>query len=240
MVNSVKKLSLTEQWNGKCECVFLTEEKRQNKEQGKSNYFFESADKVHFFLEPAAVDPETGNILSNVDKLSSVNKVGHALHVLDPVFKKYSFSQKVKDIVTSLGYKNPVLPQSMYIMKNAKVGGEVTSHQDSSFLFTTPKLTCLGLWLALDDATLENGCLWARLGSHKGPLYNRWRRTSEESSQMNFENYVSEANTSKLSALRGKTLENMSHEDLKKMGYTPLPCKAGDLVRKICFLFYKF
>ena len=33
--------------------------------------------------------------------------------------------------------------------------------QDSTFLFTEPHQTCLGLWLALDDATLENGCLWA-------------------------------------------------------------------------------
>ena len=45
----------------------------------------------------------------------------------------------------------------MYIFKQGKIGGEVTSHQDSTYLFTTPHQTCLGLWLALDDATVENG-----------------------------------------------------------------------------------
>ena len=33
-----------------------------------------------------------------------------------------------------------------------------------------------GLWFALEDATLENGCLWALPGGHKGPLRERWRR----------------------------------------------------------------
>lgn len=44
------------------------------------------------------------------------------------------------------------------------------SPQDSSFLYTTPRQTCLGLWLSLHAATLENGCLWARPGSHREPV----------------------------------------------------------------------
>lgn len=40
-------------------------------------------------------------------------------------------------------------------------------HQDNSFLYTDPP-TCTGLWLALEDATVTNGCLWAIPGSHKG------------------------------------------------------------------------
>lgn len=39
-------------------------------------------------------------------------------------------------------------------------------HQDNSFLHTEPR-TCTGLWLALEDATVINGCLWAIPGSHK-------------------------------------------------------------------------
>lgn len=39
-------------------------------------------------------------------------------------------------------------------------------HQDNSFLYTEPT-TCTGLWLALEDATITNGCLWAIPGSHK-------------------------------------------------------------------------
>lgn len=42
-------------------------------------------------------------------------------------------------------------------------------HQDNSFLYTEPP-TCTGLWLALEDATIINGCLWAIPGSHKSTL----------------------------------------------------------------------
>ncbi|KAI3679444.1 hypothetical protein L2E82_51355 [Cichorium intybus] len=46
------------------------------------------------------------------------------------------------------------------------IGGEVVPYQDNSFLYTKPQ-TCTGLWLALEDATIVNGCLWAIPGSHK-------------------------------------------------------------------------
>jgi len=37
------------------------------------------------------------------------------------------------------------------------VGGEVVPHQDSTFLWTEPQPSVVGLWLALEDATTENG-----------------------------------------------------------------------------------
>lgn len=39
-------------------------------------------------------------------------------------------------------------------------------HQDNSFVYTDPQ-SCTGLWIALEDSTLVNGCLWAIPGSHK-------------------------------------------------------------------------
>lgn len=57
----------------------------------------------------------------------------------------------------------------MYIFKQPRIGGEVTPHQDSCFLRTDPP-SCIGLWLALEDATMTNGCLWARPGSHTEPI----------------------------------------------------------------------
>ncbi|EER05322.1 phytanoyl-CoA dioxygenase domain containing protein [Perkinsus marinus ATCC 50983] len=143
-----------------------------------NEYFLGSADHIRFFLEPGAVN-ENGKIRSDIPKSELVNKVGHSLHVDDPVFHKYSNSRKVLEMVRDLGYQDPVLPQSMYIFKQPLIGGAVTSHQDSSFLHTTPRQTCLGMWLALDPATLENGCLWVRPGSHKEPLRRLFARTHE-------------------------------------------------------------
>jgi hypothetical protein len=153
-------------------------------EKLNQDYFLESAATVKFFLEADAVHKDTGLVKGEIPKAEIINKVGHALHFLDPVFSEYSQSQKVKGLVKSLGYKDPVLPQSMYIFKQGKIGGEVTSHQDSTYLFTTPHQTCLGLWLALDDATVENGCLWARKGSHAEPIRSQLFRTDAAAAQL--------------------------------------------------------
>ncbi|HZE62451.1 MAG TPA: phytanoyl-CoA dioxygenase family protein, partial [Pyrinomonadaceae bacterium] len=75
-----------------------------------------------------------------------------------------------------------------YIFKQPRIGGEVSCHQDSTFLFTEPQ-NIVGLWFALEDATLENGCLWAIPAGHKVGLKQRWRQGPEG---MYFETYNSE------------------------------------------------
>lgn len=55
----------------------------------------------------------------------------------------------------------------MYIYKNPAIGGEVEPHTDNTYLITSPKLSILGMWFALHDANVENGCLWGIPGSHK-------------------------------------------------------------------------
>ncbi|KAL6001614.1 hypothetical protein ACLOJK_007352 [Asimina triloba] len=58
------------------------------------------------------------------------------------------------------------------------IGGEVVPHQDNSFLYTEPA-SCTALWLALEDATITNGCLWAIPGSHKNGLVRRFIRDDD-------------------------------------------------------------
>ena len=48
----------------------------------------------------------------------------------------------------------------------------VTPHQDGTFLNNDP-LKLVGFWFPLDDATLENGCLWFVPGSHARPVTRR-------------------------------------------------------------------
>jgi phytanoyl-CoA hydroxylase len=51
-------------------------------------------------------------------------------------------------------------------------GGEVVCHQDSTYIYTEPK-SCVGFWFALEDATIENGCMHFIPGAHKQPLRKR-------------------------------------------------------------------
>jgi phytanoyl-CoA hydroxylase len=136
------------------------------------DYFLRSADKIRFFFEENAFNPD-GTLKQSKER--SINKVGHALHDLDPVFNRFSRSDNIKQLAGDLGMQNPLLLQSMYIFKQPNIGGEVGCHQDSTFLYTEP-IDIVGLWLALEDATVENGCLWAIPGGHKCGLKSRWVR----------------------------------------------------------------
>jgi phytanoyl-CoA hydroxylase len=132
-------------------------------------YFYESGDKIRFFLEDDAFD-EAGNLRQS--KHDSLNKMGHAMHDLDPVFDSFSRTPKLAALVESLGYEEPGIIQSMYIFKPPRIGGEVVCHQDSTFIYTEPE-SCTGFWFALEDATLENGCMHFIPGAHKMPLRQR-------------------------------------------------------------------
>ena len=138
------------------------------------DYFLTSADKIRFFFEENAFNPD-GSLKYKKEK--SINKIGHALHDLDPGFDRFSRSAKVKEIAVDLGLKDPRLLQSMYIFKQPNIGGEVNCHQDSTFLYTEP-IAIVGLWFALEQATTENGCLWAIPGGHRYGLKSRWTRSS--------------------------------------------------------------
>jgi phytanoyl-CoA hydroxylase len=140
-----------------------------------NDYFLESAGKIHFFFEEDAFLPE-GTLKQS--KEQSINKIGHALHDLDPDFDEFSRTPEIKQLAADLGLASPSLLQSMYIFKQPRIGGEVNCHQDSTFLYTEPQ-NIVGLWFALEDATLENGCLWAIAGGHKLGLKHRWRRGAE-------------------------------------------------------------
>jgi len=136
-------------------------------------YFLESGDKIRFFFEEDAFDSD-GRLIRSRER--SINKIGHALHDLDPVFERFSRNPKTEQLVSELGIAQPLLLQSMYVFKQPHIGGEVTCHQDSAFLYTDPP-SLLGLWFALEDATMENGCLWAIPGGHKMGLKSRFIRT---------------------------------------------------------------
>ncbi|MEW5318216.1 MAG: hypothetical protein WDW38_009456 [Sanguina aurantia] len=157
---------LVDAFDPKSISVFSTTNQKKTSDQ----YFLDSTSSVGFFFEERAF-AEDGSLKQS--KELSLNKIGHALHDVDPVFRAFSRSPKVASVVRSLGYSKPLPVQSMYIFKQPHIGGEVVPHQDSTFLHTTP-LTCTGLWWALEDATTENGCLWAQPGIHTAGLQRRF------------------------------------------------------------------
>lgn len=159
-------------------------------------YFLDSAHKVSYFYEKEALDSDD-NLL--VEKQIALNKIGHgkrsvwfqsgssspnpsarvALHELNLVFRDFTLDKKIIAIMKDLGFKKPVVLQSMIIFKNPRIGGEVQNHQDSTFLHTDPP-SAIGFWIPLDDCTPENGSVSFIPGSHKSILATRSRRIKVE------------------------------------------------------------
>lgn len=150
--------------------VFTTDEQTRTTD----DYFLGSGDTIRCFFEAEALDRD-GRLA--VPKRRAINKIGHALHDLDPVFAPFSRDPRLRAISRRLGLDAKLL-QSMVILKPPGIGGEVSAHQDATFLYTDP-VTVTGFWFALEDATVENGCMWGLPGGHRLGLKRRFRRSGD-------------------------------------------------------------
>ena len=151
--------------------IFTTQEQ----EKTTDDYFLGSADKIRCFFEEEAFGPD-GSLRQ--DKSLSINKIGHALHDIDPVFMAFSRDAKLAAVAEDLGLADAQVWQSMYIFKQPGIGGEVRWHQDATYFDSTP-ISVTTFWFALEDATLDNGCLWVEPGGHRGPLRERFLREGD-------------------------------------------------------------
>ena len=140
------------------------------------DYFLRSDNTIRCFFEEEAFDQQ-GTLRQ--DKSLSINKIGHALHDLDPVFESFSRDPKLAAVARDLGLTNAQLWQSMYIFKQPGIGGEVGWHQDATFFETDP-ITVTTFWFALEDANVDNGCLWVEPGGHRGPMRERFVRNGDD------------------------------------------------------------
>jgi len=173
--------------------------------QAAERYFLTSGEAIRCFFEKDAFDA-AGRLRAEAHL--SLNKLGHALHDLDPVFDAFSRTPALAAVAADLGLRAPLLLQSMYIFKQPRIGGEVSCHADHTYLWTEPP-SVVGFWFAIDDATTENGCMWALPGGHRLPVKAR----------------------SRLNAARSATeLEVYDSEPYPAAGLVPLEARRGTLV----------
>ena len=150
--------------------VFRTDEQTRLSDRE----FLQSGGGVSCFFEAAAFGDDGA---LRTPKALSINKIGHALHDLHPEFERFTYTSELAHVAADIGMADALALQSMYIFKQPHIGGEVSCHQDATFLYTDP-VTVTGFWFAIEDATIDNGCLWAAPGGHRTTLRKLFKRRS--------------------------------------------------------------
>jgi len=89
----------------------------------------------------------------------------HFPHKLSDVMYRYLAHPSIVQTLTGVIGPNVKCMQSMLFIKASGKPGQAW-HQDEDFIPTRDR-SLTGGWMALDDATVENGCLWVIPGSHK-------------------------------------------------------------------------
>jgi phytanoyl-CoA hydroxylase len=165
-----RALDIVDAWEPSAQRSVFTTNEQARVSDGE---FLASGATIWCFFEEDAFGPD-GEL--NQPKELSINKIGHAQHDLDAEFERFSYDPRLAEIADDIGLVEARALQSMYIFKQPLIGGEVGCHQDATFLYTDP-ISVTGFWFAIEDATLENGCLWAAPGGHRGPLRQLFKRS---------------------------------------------------------------
>lgn len=82
----------------------------------------------------------------------------HFPHKISPVIREFLSHEKVTDILTGVVGPNVKCMQSMLFVKAPGKRGQ-SWHQDEYYIPTRDR-SLIGAWIAIDDATVDNGCLW--------------------------------------------------------------------------------
>src|SRR5690348_12474381 len=95
----------------------------------------------------------------------------HFPHKISTVIYNYLSHNGIKNILTHIVGPNIKCMQSMLFVKAPGKAGQAW-HQDEYFIPTRDR-SLVGAWIAIDDATVENGCLWLVPGSNKEGFIRR-------------------------------------------------------------------
>jgi hypothetical protein len=119
----------------------------------------------------------------------------HQPHYISPVMEKYVRHPLICGILSQITAAHVPFwdgsvkcMQSMLFVKPPGFQGQAW-HQDEIYIPTRDR-SLIGAWIAMDDATIENGCLWVLPGSHRpGYLYPQHKHENPDEFDFGSESY---------------------------------------------------
>jgi phytanoyl-CoA hydroxylase len=101
----------------------------------------------------------------------------HFPHKISKVIYDFLLNKKIVDVLTKIVSPNLKCMQSMLFVKGPGKAGQAW-HQDEYYIPTRDQ-SLVGAWVAIDDATVDNGCLWIIPG-RPGYMMPRVKNESNE------------------------------------------------------------
>lgn len=136
---------------------------------------------VEDFFDAAKVDEIESAVRRYIDRIEAKEIVGEVVYEPgterkirnlfdmdrdDEYFAKLAQAPELTQLATAIFDDRPVSISVELFGKPARVGSEVPHHQDNAYFNLVPD-QALTIWVALTDATEENGCVRYLQGSHK-------------------------------------------------------------------------
>ena len=87
-----------------------------------------------------------------------------------PNLLRQPMHQKGLAIAQQLLGEDMILDFDMLINKAPHTNEPTPWHQDAAYWIDMPDKRALSIWFAIDEATVENGCMWYTPKSHQSPL----------------------------------------------------------------------
>ena len=127
-------------------------------------------------LATALAERESADAESDYQLDSSEDGVGRAPRKIDqpflkePRFRAFVTAPRLIRILRRLIGEDPLLLSDQIFMKPPRFGSAKPYHQDNFYFRCHPDDQVITAWIALDDVSVENGCLRYIDGSHRGPI----------------------------------------------------------------------
>lgn len=136
------------------------------------------------FLDDAQLDGIAAAFLETIERLRQDDKLENVksdeapddeaqvfqirtAHLAHPAFDALIRNDRLLDAIESLIGPNIRLVHFQGLFKPPRTGGNVAWHQDDYYFGVGKKDAVASCWLALDDATVDNGCMWVVPRAHR-------------------------------------------------------------------------
>lgn len=160
--------------------MLTQEQRKQYDEQGYVifNQLFDAGeiDQIRTLIDELDAESERQLMAGSASFISSPNKINFTakLNFMHPELQRFTAHTKFVDLTTDILGPDIRLYWDQSVYKRPEADRDFPWHQDNGYVPTEPMqyLTC---WLALEDSTIENGCVWVKPESHRNGYVEHWK-----------------------------------------------------------------